>query len=157
MYQWSQQLYQLFSLTTNTRSKVRISSEIPHHYIEISKYDLELIFDETTRLLSVEDLTNNVELSLSAFRLDQVFNTQDVVTINLDGTSWPILDYLPSDGVWFVFSEFSSAQSVIPRVIIKGEISAVTYDGPIDYLYQACFWIMILESIASKNFLIATI
>uniref|UniRef100_UPI0040473F22 STY4851/ECs_5259 family protein n=1 Tax=Algoriphagus sp. TaxID=1872435 RepID=UPI0040473F22 len=139
LYQWSQQLYQLFALTTNTRSKVRISSEIPHHYIEISKYDLELIFDGTTRLLSVEDLTSNVELSLSAFRLDQVFNNQDVVRINLAGTSWPIMDYLPSDGVWFVFSEFGSEQSIIPKVIIKGEGSTVPSDDPIDYLYQACF------------------
>jgi hypothetical protein len=139
LYQWSQQLFQLFALTTNTRSKVRISSEIPHHYIEISKYDLELIFDGSTRLLFVEDLTNNVELSLSAFRLDQVFNTQDLVSISLAGTSWPILDYLPSDGVWFVFSEFSSAQSIIPKVIIKGESSPVNSDGPIDYLYQACY------------------
>jgi hypothetical protein len=80
-----------------------------------------------------------VELSLSAFRLDQVFNTEDLVSINLEGTSWPILDYLPSDGVWFVFSEFSSAQSIIPKVIIKGESSPVTSDGPIDYLYQACY------------------
>jgi hypothetical protein len=139
LYQWSHHIYQLFALTNNTRSKVRISSEIPHHYIEISKYDLELIFDGSTRLLFVEGLTNNVELSLSAFRLDQVFNTEDLVSINLEGTSWPILDYLPSDGVWFVFSEFSSAQSIIPKVIIKGESSSVTSDGQIDYLYQACY------------------
>jgi hypothetical protein len=59
--------------------------------------------------------------------------------MNLVGTSWPILDYLPSDGVWFVFSEFSSAQSIFPKVIIKGESNAVPSDGPIDYLYQACY------------------
>ena len=139
LYQWIQQVNQLFSLTTNTRAKVRISSETPHHYIEVSKYDGELIFDEPSGLFSIENSAGLTELTLSSFRLDQGFNGQDLVTFKLEGTSWPILDYLPSDGVWFVYSEFGSAQSIVPKVIIKGKISAIPEDGPIDHLYQACY------------------
>lgn len=139
MYQWSQQINQLFSLSSNTRATVRISSTKPHHYIEISKYDYEVVYDGTTGLLSIDRSEEPFELTLSAFRLDQSFNPQDVVTIKMIQNTHPLLESLPTNGTWFVFSNPDTTMTIVPKVIIKGEKIITPNEGPIEFLFEASF------------------
>jgi hypothetical protein len=139
LYQWNQQINQLFSLSSNTRATVRVSSAKPHHYIEISKYDCELVYDGTTGLLSVDRPGEPFELTLSAFRLDMSFNPKDLVTIKLTQNTHNFLESLPSDGTWFVFSNPDTAMTIVPKVIIKGEKIITPNEGPIEFLFEASF------------------
>lgn len=138
LYQWSQQINQLFSLSTNTRAKVRISSGTPHHYIEISKYDSDLFYDGSTGLLSIENSEGPQELVLSAFRLDQSFSPEDLVTFKMVQGTCAVLEYLPSEGTWFVFSDPVSITTVVPHVIVKGEKCTSVDENPIEFLHEAC-------------------
>lgn len=137
IYEWAQQINQLFSLTTNTRAKVRISSGTPHHYIEVSKYDFDLVFDGITGLLSVSNSEANQDFPISAFRLDQIFSPKDVVNFMMIDGDCAVLENLPSDGTWFVFSNSGSNTTVIPRVIIKGEKKTIPDEKPIEFLHEA--------------------
>lgn len=136
LYQWGPSINQLFSLTKNTRSKVRIASSKPHHYIEISKYELDLIYDPTSGILSTPDQGVNLNISLSAFRLDNLFNSDDLVDLEITNNNYNIIKALPYEGIWFVFSKSDSSKTIFPKVIIKGGINDRIDDRPIQYLWE---------------------
>jgi hypothetical protein len=138
LYHCSQQINQLFSLSTNTRAKVRVSSDRPHHFIEISKYDLETKVDYETGRLFCETEEADLDIKLSAFRLDRVFNTAELIGVQLKDNSCNINDILTNEGFWFVFSSSDSQKSVFPTVIIRGE-KRTTIDEPIQFLWEGSF------------------
>ncbi|MEB2777480.1 STY4851/ECs_5259 family protein [Algoriphagus sp. D3-2-R+10] len=139
LYQWVKSVNQLFALTHNTRAKVRISSSTPHHYIEIAKYDMEFIFDYSTGSISCQNEVNELNLKLSAFRLDKVFTSEELVDIQLIDNKCNLIETLPSEGVWFVFSNLDSEKLIIPTVIIIGEKGINADDGPIQHLWEGSF------------------
>lgn len=139
LYQWSQQINQLFSLTTNTRANVRISSKTPHHYIEISKYDLDLNFFPETGTVVFQEEDEIRDLNLSAFRLDKIFESKEMFDIQLSGSNCNILEKLPTDGIWFLFSNANSNESIIPKVIVKGDKKTTPNNQPIEHLFEACY------------------
>jgi hypothetical protein len=139
LYQWIKSVNQLFALTQNTRAKVKIASSTPHHYIEIAKYDTEFIFDYSTGIISCQNEVDELNLKLSGFRLDKVFTSEDLVDIQLVDNKCNIIETLPSEGVWFVFSNSDSEKSIIPTVIIKGEKRIKAGDSPIQHLWEGSF------------------
>ncbi|GHB49074.1 hypothetical protein GCM10008106_32310 [Mongoliitalea lutea] len=139
LYQWTQQINQLFALTSNTRAKVRISSEKPHHFLEISKYDFDLGYDGITGQLFINDYDLPQELTLWAFRLDQIFNPQNIVTLELLQGQCNVSESLPEDGIWFIYSNKESDISVVPKVILKDQKEVLMDERPIEYLYEASY------------------
>lgn len=137
--QWVKSVNQLFALTQNTRAKVRIASSKPHHYLEIAKYDMDLVFDGSTGLLSCENEETELYLKLSAFRLDKVFNLNELVDIQFVENKGNIVEILPTNGIWFVFSHSNFSKSIIPMVIIKGENKNIAADSPIHHLCEGSF------------------
>ncbi|MEB2786516.1 STY4851/ECs_5259 family protein [Algoriphagus persicinus] len=140
VYQWTQVINQLFSLTSNTRAKVKIASDKPHHYLEISKYDLELNFDASTGLLSNDLPEGNINLKLSAFRLDQTFSSSKVIDLNIITNEFNIIEFIPTDGIWFLFSKECSHNSITPKVIIKGDKKINEDEAPIQQLWEGSFF-----------------
>jgi hypothetical protein len=139
LYQWGKLVNQLFALTSNTRAKVRIASDRPHHYIEISKYDLDLLFDVTTGLLTIDKSEGDLDLNISVFRLDEVFSSGTVVDLEIIKNECNILEAIPSDGIWFVFPKGKGAKSITPIVIIKGEKKINEDESPIQQLWEGSF------------------
>src|SRR5690606_14231445 len=61
----------------------------------------------------------------------------DLVTFKMIEGSCTILEILPSEGTWFVFSSSASKITVIPRVIIKGEKNTTPDGNSIEFLHEA--------------------
>lgn len=137
LYQWVTLINQLFSLTTNTRASVRISSSGAHHYIDINKYEIHLGFDGITGLVSSNIVELDSDLNLSAFRLDEKFKTSGLVDIILNNENKNVMDVLPSEGKWFVYAKADAIRSIFPVVISKGDFLIKQTNGPINYLSEA--------------------
>jgi hypothetical protein len=119
-YQYTSIFSLLFSLTQNTRAKVRIRLvNQPQKYIQIKNYDFELIYNRNDNKLYVDDPSYSGKLELNAFRLDKNFIPDNLHTFSLENNS-DIMHYLPENGRWFVYSSSDFKFKIGPKVIVKG-------------------------------------
>jgi hypothetical protein len=122
LYQYIPLLNLLFSLTRNTRAKVRISlaNNNPHMYIHAKIYDFELKYNGNDNLLYMDDHTYTGNLDLNAFRLDKEFTLNKLLSISLENKS-DVMCKLPEDGSWFVYGSNEFSFKIAPKVIVKGD------------------------------------
>lgn len=120
LYQYTSIISLLFSLTQNTRAKIRIRLvNQPQKYIQIKNYDVELIYNGNDNLLYVDDSSYSGNLDLNAFRLDEKFVPDNLLTFSLENNS-DIMHNLPENGRWFIYSSSDFKFKIAPKVIVKG-------------------------------------